>query len=99
METENSRINKTHCTEKGSAEFSRKEFQDKYVSYLKEIYPTNNTVSSTIDRQMQVLRDDDIIEFVSPGVYKWLEFGAENLDENSGFRPMQLIQSPMSHFL
>jgi 5-methylcytosine-specific restriction protein B len=76
---------KAHCTEKGSAEFSRKEFQDKYVSYLKEIYPTNNTVSSTIDRQMQVLRDDDIIEFVSPGVYKWLEFGAENLDENGGF--------------
>ena len=69
---------KVLCTETGSAEFSRQEFQKRFLSQLQEQYPTNNTVEFTIDRNMQVLRDDDLIEFMGNGMYRWLDFDAKD---------------------
>ncbi|NVK41580.1 MAG: AAA family ATPase [Oceanospirillaceae bacterium] len=69
------------CLNKDSGEFTRQEFQDRYLEELKELYPTNNTVGATVDRQMQVLRDADLVEFVSSGLYRWLEFDEYKSDE------------------
>ncbi|WP_432695167.1 AAA family ATPase [Marinobacterium sp. YM272] len=65
------------CLETGSADFTRKQFQDRFLSELTEEYPSNNTVAFTIDRNMQTLRDDDLIEFLGNGSYRWTEFDTE----------------------
>jgi len=65
------------CEDNGNADFTRQEFQEKYLSDLKDEFPDNNTTESTIDRTMQVLRDDDILEFVSRGLYRWTRFNDE----------------------
>ena len=62
------------CQETDSAEFNRLEFQERFLDQLTTEYPTNNTVASTVDRTMQVLRDDSILQFLNSGHYRWLEF-------------------------
>jgi 5-methylcytosine-specific restriction enzyme B len=69
------------CQEKSSAEFTRQEFLEKYLSELQEEYPNNNTTDSTISYHLQKLRDDGVLEFLSPGNYKWLDFGDGAPDE------------------
>ncbi|MBR9827982.1 MAG: AAA domain-containing protein [Oceanospirillales bacterium] len=68
------------CLDRGSAEFTRKDFLDKFLAELSEEYPANNTVEHTINRQMQLLRDDDLIEFMGNGNYRWVEFDTEQDD-------------------
>ena len=63
------------CVEKGSPEFSRKEFQENFLTSLSQEFPDNNTAEFSIDRQMQILRDEEQIEFVTRGVYRWLGYG------------------------
>lgn len=67
------------CEVKGQADFTRQEFQDRYLSDLKDEFPDNNTTESTIDRTMQVLRDDDLLEFVARGIYRWTGFDEKGL--------------------
>jgi len=67
------------CEDKENADFTRQEFQDRYLNDLKEEFPDNNTIASTIDRTMQVLRDDELLEFVSRGVYRWIRYNVEGL--------------------
>jgi len=70
------------CLTKGTAEFSRSEFQEAYVTELRDLFPDNSTIESTIDRQMQLLRDDGEIEFVKSGQYEWLGFEDGEADED-----------------
>jgi type II restriction enzyme len=41
-----------------------------YVPYLKSLHPNNNNIEAKIRQQLQILRDNDIIEFLGRGVYK-----------------------------
>ncbi|MDP5138294.1 AAA family ATPase [Rheinheimera baltica] len=68
------------CLRKQSADFTRKEFQDNYLAELAEMFPDNNTPDMSIDRTTQGLRDDGILEFVSAGQYRWLEYDEDLLD-------------------
>lgn len=70
------------CLRKQSPDFTRKEFQENYLNELAEIFPDNNTPDMSIDRTTQALRDDGILEFVSAGQYRWLEYD-EDLQGNS----------------
>lgn len=41
-----------------------------YVPYLKSLHPNNNNIEAKIRQQLQILRDNRIIEFLGKGVYK-----------------------------
>jgi len=41
-----------------------------YVPYLKSLHPNNNNIEAKIRQQLQILRDNGIIEFLGKGVYK-----------------------------
>jgi type II restriction enzyme len=41
-----------------------------FESELKIKYPSNNTIKDQIRKQLQILRDRNIVEFVSPGRYR-----------------------------
>jgi 5-methylcytosine-specific restriction protein B len=69
------------CQEKNSAEFTRQEFLDKFLPVLQDEYPGNNTIESTISYQLQRLRDDGLLDFLSRGNYKWLGFEGDASDE------------------
>jgi 5-methylcytosine-specific restriction enzyme B len=66
------------CSGKQSSEFTRQEFLEQFLSGLEEEFPNNNTIESTINRQFQILRDDDLLEFVIRGSYRWLGWTKEN---------------------
>jgi len=44
-----------------------------YVPYLKSLHPNNNNIEAKIRQQLQILRDNKIIEFLGRGVYKKYE--------------------------
>lgn len=69
------------CLRKQSADFTRKEFQENYLGELAEMFPDNSTPDMSIDRTTQALRDDGVVEFVSAGQYRWLEYD-EDLQDN-----------------
>jgi len=52
--------------------FKHTQFLEEYSDVLKERYPNNNTIESTIYRQYQILRDDDKLEFIGNGSYRLL---------------------------
>lgn len=60
------------CIDINSNEFSRKDFLDKFLTELSQEFPNNNTIEATINRQFQILRDHDLLEFLSRGTYRWL---------------------------
>ncbi|MEA3486194.1 MAG: AAA family ATPase [Thermodesulfobacteriota bacterium] len=72
------------CNEKGVAEFSRQEFQEQYIDRLRSAFSNNNTVEFTVDRQMQVLRDEGQLEFLARGNYRWLGFELDDLEPIGG---------------
>jgi type II restriction enzyme len=47
----------------------------KFEDKLKLKYPNNNFIKDKIRQQLQVLRDKGIIEFVSRGNYKKIQYG------------------------
>jgi len=47
----------------------------KFEAKLKLKYPNNNFIKDKIRQQLQVLRDKGIIEFVSRGKYKKINYG------------------------
>ncbi len=55
-------------------DLNRKEFslQDIYKSkdYLEELHPNNKHIHDKIRQQLQILRDNQIVRFVSPGKYE-----------------------------
>ncbi|MEN6314190.1 MAG: DpnI domain-containing protein [Clostridiaceae bacterium] len=42
----------------------------KFVPILKKLHPTNNNIEAKIRQQLQVLRDNTVIEFIERGLYK-----------------------------
>lgn len=42
----------------------------RYESVLKKLHPNNNHIRAKIRQQLQILRDNNLIEFVDRGVYK-----------------------------
>ena len=42
----------------------------KSKAYLSELYPNNKHIEDKIRQQLQILRDNQIIQFISPGKYK-----------------------------
>ena len=71
------------CSEKQSSDFTRQEFLGRFLSQLEEEFPNNNTVESTVNRQFQLLRDKDLLEFKARGSYRWLGEGEEPVEGNS----------------
>jgi len=57
--------------------FKHTQFLEEYSDVLKERYPNNNTIESTIYRQYQILRDDDKLEFIGNGRYRLLDLNVE----------------------
>jgi type II restriction enzyme len=41
-----------------------------FEAYLRAKHPSNNNIQAKIRRQLQFLRDENIIDFVSPGRYR-----------------------------
>lgn len=62
------------CLSKSSPLFSRVEFKEQYLEELKVIFPDNNSAEFSIDSNMQKLRDEGEIDFISGGQYQWLGF-------------------------
>ena len=60
------------CRDNKSPEFTRQNFLDVFLSDLEEEFPNNNSVQSTVNRQFQILRGEELIEFVSRGSYRLL---------------------------
>ena len=62
--------------------FTLQEFYKTSFKNLQMKYPKNNTISCTIRRTLQELRDDGYLEFVAPGKYRviseendqWIQF-------------------------
>tara|TARA_Y100000782_G_scaffold114812_1_gene152635 strand:- start:17087 stop:18367 length:1281 start_codon:yes stop_codon:yes gene_type:complete len=66
------------CAAANSPHFSRQQFLDNYLVQLQEDYPENKTIPQTVSQNMQLLRDEDVLEFHGNGNYTWLEY---ELDE------------------
>lgn len=47
----------------------------KYENYFKKLHPLNNNIKPKIRQQLQILRDNNIIEFLGEGRYKFKESG------------------------
>ncbi len=73
------------CSDKQSSEFTRQEFLERFLSGLEDEFPNNNTIEATINRQFQILRDEDLLEFLASGSYRWL--GSELEDGDNGPEP------------
>lgn len=68
------------CRLNESAIFTREQFHTKYLEELSSLFPDNNSPDMTIDRQMQILRDESIIGFLQRGQYEW--YGYEDTVED-----------------
>ena len=79
------------CSDKDSPEFTRQEFLDKFLSVLEKEFPNNNSIESTVNRQFQILRDNDLLEFIARGSYRWL--GLEEEPPKEEPRPIAPIES------
>lgn len=68
------------CRSNESAVFTREQFHSEYLEELSSLFPDNKTPDMTIDRQMQILRDESIIGFLQQGQYEW--YGYEDIVED-----------------
>ena len=83
------------CENKGSNDFTRQEFLENYEDDLQGEFPNNNSVHETVSRNMQQLRDEGVLEFVSSGNYRFLQGvedndNSERLDDIKPITPYQL---------
>ena len=65
------------CHNNKSNIFTRKQFMLHYEQLLKNQYPNNNTISQTISRVMQDLRDKKILDFFGRGKYKLINYNSD----------------------
>ena len=56
--------------ETGSAEFTLKQFYERFMEELQVRYPDNHHVGDKIRQQLQILRDGKAVVFLKPGVYR-----------------------------
>lgn len=86
------------CRKKQSAEFSGKEFQEEYLQKLKNEFPSNNTIEYSVNKQIQVLRDEGKIGFLARGKYKWLEFEFSDQNLNDDLETEEIISVPIEPY-
>ena len=65
------------CKNNNSNNFTRKQFMLHYEQLLTNQYPNNNTISQTISRVMQDLRDKKILDFFGRGKYKLINYNSD----------------------
>ncbi|EKD39355.1 MAG: hypothetical protein ACD_75C00434G0005 [uncultured bacterium] len=80
--------------EKNSSDFTRQEFLDRFLAALQEEYPDNNSAENTISYQLQRLRDEGQLEFVSRGNYRWLGYDDGEIEPIDG--PSVITPDPYS---
>ena len=68
------------CLSKNSPLFSRAEFKEHSLAELQLMFPENNSAKYSIDSNMQKLRDEGEIEFISAGQYQWLGFDDDDVE-------------------
>jgi 5-methylcytosine-specific restriction protein B len=68
------------CGKKDSTEFSRSEFLDAYLADLTEEFPSNRAPEHSANKVFQNLRDEDLLEFLKRGEYRWLG-GESSIDK------------------
>ena len=56
--------------ETGKQEFTLQAFYARFRDILAELHPANNNVEARIRRQLQLLRDNDILQFLGRGRYR-----------------------------
>lgn len=61
------------CKSNDSNDFTRQQFLESYEDDLQEAFPKNNSVPETVARNMQQLRDEGVLEFVTSGNYRLLQ--------------------------
>ncbi|MBS1370656.1 MAG: AAA domain-containing protein [Lentisphaeria bacterium] len=83
------------CQENQSPEFTLKSFQKKFLPDLQAEFPENNSVTASIRRGMQTLRDEDLIEFLGNGRYLWLGSDDESFPEITGEQGTEEEQPPI----
>lgn len=54
----------------GESYFTLQDFYRRYGDMLAELHPTNNNIEARIRRQLQLLRDNDILQFMGRGRYR-----------------------------
>ncbi|MFH1726865.1 MAG: AAA family ATPase [Pseudomonadota bacterium] len=69
------------CEEKNDSLFSMQEFLNKYQNDFQTLYPSNNTIQASLARNLQLLRDEDLIEFLSNGQYQLLDYTVDSVEE------------------
>lgn len=69
------------CSEKSSNEFTRQEFLKRFTNELELDFPNNTKVGQTVSQQFQKLRDNNELEFIDLGSYRWLSNDVDNEDE------------------
>lgn len=80
------------CKDNQTAVFTREQFHSEFLDELSALFPDNNTPDMTIDRQMQILRDESVLGFVKRGVYEW--YGFEDIfdEESTNELPHELYE-------
>ncbi|NOQ52647.1 MAG: AAA family ATPase, partial [Desulfuromonadaceae bacterium] len=69
-----------HCKKTGKNNFTFQEMLQ-YLPEFAQMFPDNNTLESTIARQLQILRDKGLVEFIdNKGNYEWI--GSETIDSS-----------------
>lgn len=58
------------CPPGAPAEFTLREFYDRFTDRLSRLHPANKNVQPKIRQQLQVLRDGGTLEFLRPGLYR-----------------------------
>lgn len=56
----------------GDATITRKDLHEELGTIVAQVGSKGKTPANTLDRVMQNLRDDGVLEFTSPGIYTWL---------------------------
>ena len=69
------------CNEKSSNEFTRQEFLKRFTNELELEFPNNTKVGQTVSQQFQKLRDNNELEFIDLGSYRWLSNDVDNEEE------------------
>lgn len=63
---------KEFCKAQNSNDFLRKEFLPRYREEFQRHFPENTTIDQSINKNLQLLRDEGSIEFLDPGSYRLL---------------------------
>ena len=73
---------KTLCEGRSDGIFTRVEFLEAFLNDLEEEFPNNSTVKSSVNKTFQLLRDDDLLDFLERGQYRWIPMLEENVGDS-----------------